>query len=660
MNSLKVPESGWQLEGRPGQAPNLPPQAFALTISDNVIEDMIKFVQNGVQNGVPNGKGLKLALGANPTFIYGSKSHVIPPPDDSSPYDLFLARPFESTKIANKLPHAGSLFEKPKNNAPTKVSASKAESKAVKPSKSSTPSALNSDQEALQSDMAAIKAGREKARVVGNLPTKRGATKAKGKLLPGYSSTPRSIPASPGHISLGSPSSTPTLSASQQHFERVKEQRVILVHELAAQDRPLEYLSEKWTGKEEDLRPTLEKVADNLADTKQWAMKKTYWKELDVWNYDYDTQELRQKAIDNAVRQYDKQRLSSNEPEWQKLLPKDERGKGKCLSRLQANLAKGPSQPTPKIKVQKADGSPTSSRETESLDGDRPKSGGESMSRSASNPLPSKTKKATGQEAQVKRLFGNKSKAAATTTKVSPTKGRLAATKATGGRVLSSEYILNSDSSGDDAPVAAKPKPKPVPATKAKETVIARPRPVPREPVKQQTTKRLREDDDSSSSSGTPLSKRIKPKQPLPAQRLKHRPSDASQNSRGNGTASSSFKSKNTSPTKSSPLASSPPTNASDLENEAPLVPPVTKKRKVQSDVKAPPPKRTAVTRISDELVQKAQKFRSVYEKYEMLHYEVSALNNPPKDRLGQLKDMRDRLKLMKMEIYQECPPNRA
>ncbi|KPM38611.1 hypothetical protein AK830_g7936 [Neonectria ditissima] len=668
MNSLKVPESGWQLEGKSGQASNLPPQAFALTLSDNVIEDMIKFVQNGVQNGIPNGKGLKLALGANPSFIYDSKSHAITPPADPFPFDLYLARPFDSIKIAHKLPHAGSLFEKPKDNAPVKVSASKADrdadvkSKAVKTSKSSTPSALDSDREVLQSEMAAITAGREKARVVGKLPTKRGATKAKGKLLPGYSSTPRSIPTSPGHISLGSPTSTPALSASQQHFERVKEQRVILVHELAAQDRPLDYLSMKWTGKEEELRPTLEKVADNIADTKQWAMKKTYWKELDVWNYEYDTQELRQKAIDNAVRQYDKQRLSSNEPEWQKLLPKDERGKGKCLSRLQANLAKGPSQPTPKIKVQKADGSPASSRETESLDGDRPKSGGESMSRSASNPLPSKTKKASGQEAQVKRLFSSNKAKAAAAAKTSPTKGRVAATKATGGRVLSSEYILNSDSSGDDAPAAAKPKPKPAPATKTKETVIARPRPVPREPVKQQTAKRPREDDDSSSSSGTPLSKRIKPKQPLPAQRLKQRPSDASQNSRGNGTgtASSSLKSKNTSPTKSSPLASSPPTNASDLENDAPLAPPVTKKRKMQSDVKAPPPKRAAVARISDELVQKAQRFKTVYEKYEMLHYEVSALNNPPKDRLGQLEKMRDRLKVMKMEIYQECPPNRA
>ncbi|KAF7547725.1 hypothetical protein G7Z17_g7526 [Cylindrodendrum hubeiense] len=658
MNSLKVPEVGWQLEGSPSNRSKVPPQTFTLALSDNVIEDMIKCVQNG--------DGLHLALGSTPTFIYGSNSHTISPPAEPYSYDIYQTTPFDSTRVAVRLPHTGSLFERPKNNAPAKASANKADRdadvrpKAGKTSKSSTPSGLDSDREVLQNEMAALAAGREKARVVGKLPTsKKAAQKAKGKLLPGYSSTPRSIPASPGHISLGSPSSTPTLSASQQHVERAKEQRVILVHELAVQDRSLEYLTKKWTGKKEDMRTTLEKVADSLPDTKKWAMKKTYWKELDVWNYDYDTQELRQKAIDNAVRQYDRQRLSTSEPEWQKLLPKDERGKGKCLSKMQANIAKGPPQPPPKIKVQKADGSPSSRDDTGSLDGDRPKAAGaENMSRSASNPLPAKSKNVSGQDAQVKRLLGN-SKPKAAVTKTSPTKARPTASKANGGRILSKEIILNSDSSGDEAPAPVKPKP--VTTTKTKETVIAKPRPVVREPVKQQTAKRPRKDDDSSSSSGTPLSKRIKPKQPLPApQRLKHRPSDASQNSRSTGTTSSSHKSKNTSPTKSSPLASSPPTNASDLENEAPRAPPAMKKRKMEGDGKPPAAKRAAISRVSEELVHKAQTFKVYYEKYETLHYEISALSNPPKDRLGRLKDMRDRLKLMKMEIYQECPPSKA
>ncbi|KAI5467306.1 hypothetical protein BGZ63DRAFT_370867 [Mariannaea sp. PMI_226] len=652
MNSLKVPDSGWELEGS-GNGLHLPPQAFALTLSDNVIEDMIQCVKNG--------DGIELSLGATPTFLYGSYSHIITPDDNSYDFDMYLTQPFESTKRAEKLPHSGSLFEKPKVFAPARTSTKvdndgDAKARGAKASKSSTPSALDSDREALQYEMAALAAGREKARVVEKLPgTKKGAAKAKGKLLPGYASTPRSIPASPGQLSHGSPTSTPVLSASQQHVERAKEQRVILVHELAVQDRSLEYLSKKWTGKEEDMRPTLEKVADNLPETKKWAMKKAYWKELDVWNYDYDTQELRQKAIDNAVRQYDRQRLSSSEPEWQKLLPREERGKGKCLSRLQANLAKGPSQPpAPKIKVQKADGSPTSRESGSSPDGERTRA--EPMSRSASNPLPVK-KKTTTQDAQVKRLLSNSKPKAAAVPKTSPTKSRSAVSKSKDGRILSQEIIDNSDSSGDEASVVVKPRP--VVPRKLKDTIAAKPRVVSREPIKNsQVAKRPREDDDSSSSSATPLSKRIKPKQSMPVQRVKPRPSDTGMNSRATGTASSSLKSKNTSPTKSSPLASSPPTNASDLENEQPRPRLQTaKKRKMESDEK-PLVKRQAM--ISDDLISKAQRFKSYYQKYEALHFKISALANPPKVDLGHLRDMRDQLAEMKKEIYRECPPEKV
>jgi RNA polymerase II elongation factor ELL len=61
MNSLKVPESGLQLEGSTGKDASLPSQAFALTLSDVLIEDMIKCVQNG--------DGIQLSLGANPVSL---------------------------------------------------------------------------------------------------------------------------------------------------------------------------------------------------------------------------------------------------------------------------------------------------------------------------------------------------------------------------------------------------------------------------------------------------------------------------------------------------------------------------------------------------------------------------------------------------------------
>jgi RNA polymerase II elongation factor ELL len=655
--TLKIPDGGLLLEGPSGKDPNVPPQAFAITLNDNIIESLIKCVQNG--------ENLELALGKTPTLHYGSQSHRLSPPSDSFPLDLYLTQPYESTREAKRIPCTSSLFEKPKEMveeaAPKKVahdSASAVKSKTKATTKSSTSSSgLESDLETLQNGLAAHDASRERTRVISKPPaTKKGAAAARGKLLPGYASNGRSLSTSPALNAVRSPSETPGFSASQQVVERKKEQRSTLVHELAVKDRSLDYLQAKWNGKQEELQPTLEKVADHMADTKLWAMKKAYWKELDVWNYDYDTQKERQTAIDNAVRQYDKQRMSASEPEWQKLLPKEERGKGKCLSVLQASLAK--------------------KNTTEALTVEPSRDGGEAMARSSSNPLPSKAKKPTAQEAQAKRLLGKSKPSSAAVApaappsssssapRPSPTKAKPAASKANNGRVLSKEFIENSDSSGDEVPVAqAKPKPAPKPVAKpastTKETVVVKSKPLIREPPKPQPpTKRPREDEESSSSSGTPLSKRIKDKQILhPPSTLKRRTIEATQTSKVVSTGST-LKNKATSPTKSSPLASSPPTNASDLENETARQ--VIKKRKAEAEARSlPPSKRTTARHVSSEVLDQAQTFKLFYQKYEALHYEISALDNPPDEKVANLIDMRGRLQTMKNEIYKQYASDR-
>ncbi|KAK2015893.1 hypothetical protein LZ32DRAFT_525673 [Colletotrichum eremochloae] len=141
-------------------------------------------------------------------------------------------------------------------------------------------------------------------------------------------------------------------AAENGNLETSKEPRSMIVHELAVQDQPYNYLESLWDGKEEDFKYSLLKVAQFDPDTQMWALRKHHWRELDVWTYDYGTQDSRQKAIDNAIRQFEKMRLSPTEPDWEKLLPKEERGKGKIVSKLQANIAKASStEPPPKIKI---------------------------------------------------------------------------------------------------------------------------------------------------------------------------------------------------------------------------------------------------------------------------------------------------------------------
>ncbi|CCF47628.1 hypothetical protein CH063_15943, partial [Colletotrichum higginsianum] len=58
MPSLKVPETGLILESSAASGNPVPPQAFTINLSDNVLEDMIKCVQSG--------EDLQLALGSSP------------------------------------------------------------------------------------------------------------------------------------------------------------------------------------------------------------------------------------------------------------------------------------------------------------------------------------------------------------------------------------------------------------------------------------------------------------------------------------------------------------------------------------------------------------------------------------------------------------------
>ncbi|KOS19205.1 hypothetical protein ESCO_000296 [Escovopsis weberi] len=684
MNSLKIPDGGVLLAASEPK-PSIP-QAFHLRLDSSLIESIIHASQNG--------DDLRLALGKTPTLQYGSKSHRISPPTDSAEFDLFLTKPFESTREAVRIASTTSLFQKPRQakSRTTSLTQNEADAKIKSSSshKSSISSGLDSDLEVINGASAPRGIARDRPRIAGKLPdSKRASAQSRPpKPISDYGSKANSLPASPGLNPVQSPSLGLTLTASQQAMERAKEQRFTLVHELAVQDYPLSHLKGKWAGKDGEFRLTLEKVADYNTATEKWALRRMYLKELDPWKYDYNTKEERQKAIDNAVKQFDKQRLSAQEPEWQKLLPKEERNKGICLSRLQANLAKGPAQNGSVTKNGKAE---DSSMSGDGLESDRPKAIGESMSRSNSNSLPSKPKKASAQDAQAKRLLGTSKAKPAAPPKVSPKKTKLAATKANGRPALSKEIIENSDSSDDErlsAQAKSLPKPKatatttnsttntttttatattttttkpasskPATTTKTKDTVVvAARRPPIKAPAPPTPVKRPLDDDDSSSSSGTPLSKRIKQKHPLPAPKVNnHRPSDASVTSSRSAAGLSSSKPKNTSPAKSSPLASSPPTNASDLESEE-LQPAMPKKRRIEPEVK-PTAAKKRTSDVSSEILNKANKFKQFYQQYEALHYEILALDHPSDEKLANLLDLRGRLETMKREIYKDCSP---
>ncbi|KAH8195167.1 hypothetical protein TruAng_010673 [Truncatella angustata] len=764
MSVLAVPDGGFHLEGSEASE-FLPMQAFGIALSDSVIEDMINCVQNGSQ--------IELFLGNNPSLQYGEYEEELKPTAESLDYDLFLTNLNESKTKAHRLPNPTmSILKRPPPGA----------NKALNPQ--------------IRVDKAAAGKGGKASKA--KLPHGKSAM---AMALSG-SSTTRSLPTSPALTGVGSPLHNPAIAASQQQLEKNKGQRSTLVHELAVGDQTYDYLKQKWDGAEADLTTTLGKVADKIGP--KYSMKKIYWKELDVWNYKYEPSENRQKAIENARKQYDKQRLETKDPAWERLLEEKDRGKGIILSKLQAAIAKG--NMTPAVKPTRADDASSRHSSDESVKG---KTGGESMARSTSQPIGSKPKKVSDREALSKSLLSNKvaatKKAALATKKAAPANKPSKVQPEKGGKkILSEEFVLDS-SSDDEAPLASTttttattttarskplpkpterkversiekppekpkerkversfekppekpkerspvpPKPKersPVPPPKAKERTppapISKPterspapaskpkerspvpapkpkanKPMIRAPRPATTTakpsiastaqKRPREEEDSSSSSGAPLSKKIRPKElttsttkTLPGNTtLKHRPSDASQNSRGTPSINS-YKSKNTSPAKSSPLASSPPTNASDFddssnsgqshhhnhdrdrererergrERDRPAAPRTNghvaatngntpngvhsaKKRPIESQNVSSQslPKKS---RVSKDVLDKAHRFDKFYERYRVLHDQLARVPNPPRDKLDDLLDMRERLVHLKAEIRREVEP---
>lgn len=80
----------------------------------------------------------------------------------------------------------------------------------------------------------------------------------------------------------------------------------------------------------------LSNVLDSLAiqTNGKYELTSKAYRDLDVWKFRYASQNDRQKAIDNAIRAFDRQRIEKDEKVWQMLLPEADRGKGIYLSKL--------------------------------------------------------------------------------------------------------------------------------------------------------------------------------------------------------------------------------------------------------------------------------------------------------------------------------------
>lgn len=481
------------------------------------------------------------------------------------------------------------------------------------------------------------------------------------------------MPSSPGLSGAGSPSVGPTPSLSGQMMAEAKITRKPLVHFLAVGPLTEIALRAKIPSlSNSEIKEVLEKIGELNQSTGKWEMRKGYYKELDVWAFDYATSNDRQRAIDNAVKQYDRMRMGNSEPEWDKLLPPAERGTGKCLSKLQAQIAQGVAARPPKTAAQKAEGSSRdgSNGEDEGTSSDKKPAGAksESTTRPTSRAPPAKAKKTTEKVEKVTKVDktekvekvekveksekaqkAEKVDKAEKAEKVLQTKRWMSAKKVTKpktspvkkerpaakqGKFLSAQFVSESDDDDEEmAPVNPAPT----------------------------STKRSREGEEETSDSSIPLSKKRK-------EDHTHRTSEASQSSRTTSTSSPHVtKAKGSSPQKSSPL-SSPPTNASEFErsssghvsssaspahhNAKGRQSPVYKRHQKSSSVTSSVSSSSSQRSLNPDVVDLARRYRSFYPKYEALHREVAnsgGRRNPEREQ--ELLDMHERLSELKKQI---------
>lgn len=580
MIPIRLPENGIGLQGAPSSASDLesasngaPHQVMRLDLAAGVLEDIMKASRMG--------KDIQMSFGKTITIQYGNRSQQllsIAQPTQSELYN-YSSDKEDDLRFAGLLTHKLAQKKVQENTAGADAALAALQSKMAshQQTKQSKQIKVLSDTPTASPPMRSTHLKSKGANMLAALkgqPLKR-------SMIPPKNATTRSTPVSPA-VSASRPSQPTTVAprsapaVQDEKIQKLQALKIPLVHLVAIRPMSLKFLANKIGCSQEECGQVLYKIGKPARlDPTKWDLGDKAFKDLDVWKFNYEDDEDRKLAIENAISAYDRMRLSRDDKLWQMLLPRAERGKGKVSSRL--HLHQGPLQKsgTPKIHVQ-------GTVEDQVIENTADPEGDEKhhlapndvamMARSLSNDQVKK-KRVNEKEAQSKRLLSTKPKKASVAPKsVDATKKRLTKKGGSSGPIVKSdEFVHDSDEdeeTGYAIPATAKP-----PASKSSAANI-----------KTQTTKSGSEGDnaierlqqlekdrkrlnteDGSSRPDAMRSKRPPTSNTTPSS--KHRISNASQSS--TTTSKASRQRTTSSPLKPSPLGSSPPTNASDLENDS-------------------------------------------------------------------------------------------
>ncbi|KAL4803671.1 hypothetical protein BDV18DRAFT_144147 [Aspergillus unguis] len=700
MPTLQVPETGLSLHrDSPGDDTAAKTnQIMRLDLAQNTLDELIESLRAD--------QPARIRLGKHPTLYYGSnKSQHFHSSPESHRSEMYTNDPAdgETLYFTGVLSHSLEVQKAQEATAATDQALANLEQSLSafergKESKKTHMITDISEVRALRAGDSRSSTGRQAALLARGPSSK--VELEKDRLLKSQSN--RSVSSSPALGVARSPISahplTPTSAPPSQNKDhlRLEALKTPFIHLLAIRAVSTKFLARQTRSSIEDCTTLAQKFGiENRINPEKFDLRDKIYRELDVWKFPYPSQEDRQEAIDNAISAFDRMRISRSDKLWQTLLPKAERGKGKCLSRL--DLRTGPIKKalTPRIQISDETGKEgyTSGQET-----DKPTmnsaNGGPKSGMNTQKPRNDK-------DAVKKTAAKNKTAANSTLTGRVTKKADKKPPSKLDGKFKSAEYVHDSDDDDDNIPDASsseksqpqRPQPKAKPTHKATESKASKePSKVPTPKVGTSNAQPSKTDLSSSkfgAAKRPPSSQPSSQKSPQKTSPLASSPPAKTSDPQGHSRSSS----QNTSSSSSSPLitqlsrprvdaerpAAKQPTKPNGVSRPAEMTnslkrkaemerPPIQNAGRLHADLdhkrrrgvstssgstgSASPPLSREL--LMQKLREKSQQFKKFYAKYRSLHDAMAAHPNPPRAELDKLQKQHVRLQRMKKEIWDE------
>lgn len=169
------------------------------------------------------------------------------------------------------------------------------------------------------SELPPARPARRSAPLKNTLPARRGVSSRKFEPSRSVSSTPSGPPSR-------SPAGVETSTTSSNLNAKLDGLRIPLIHLLALGSASEHSLATKTKATEEMCLRILQRIANRVKAGRQWELMDDHFKDLDVWGFPYEEGD-RNTAVFNCRAAFNRLRLPREAPEWQTLLQPEDRGK---------------------------------------------------------------------------------------------------------------------------------------------------------------------------------------------------------------------------------------------------------------------------------------------------------------------------------------------